>query len=390
MLRRWFGRRVRGGLLCVVSLAGVAVVRDPGDKVEPPPADVVAASRADADVSRFGTDRSEGRNHRFGHWGHWGHRGHWRHRWRDGWGEGRDRGPGSGKVPEIGLKPPPVEPTVPSTTQPPARPTPTTVAPAPPTSTTAAPAPPPPSPTPAPPASPIANELPADLAGRSWQLRQLGRSDVSLGIMPTWTIGGVRMDHFNNEVQRYRDANVTFRSDGLISLLARSNDPASETGYTSGAFTAGWLPNQVRIGRGAYVQAAMKLPQGPGTWPALWLLDAPHTPDKGRTHEIDIMEAVGSEPGIVYHTTHFLGRERQVATRLDPTQWHTYGVWLADDGTHFFVDGKYVGSSPAVPANIQYGVMANLAIGDYWAGPPDPSFYPAEVLMTPVRIWTPA
>jgi len=75
---------------------------------------------------------------------------------------------------------------------------------------------------------------------------------------------------------------------------------------------------------------------------------------------------------------------------FDPTQWHTYGVYLGDDGTHFYVDGVHVGSHPAVPAGIQYGVMANLAIGGDWPGSPDPGAYPAEVVMTPVRIWTPA
>jgi beta-glucanase (GH16 family) len=207
---------------------------------------------------------------------------------------------------------------------------------------------------------------------------------VSLGLPPGWGL-----DHFAPEVQRYRDKGVTFRSDGLISLDARSNDPDSPTGYTSGAFTSGWLPTQQKIHRGDYVQAAMKLPGGSGMWPALWLLDVP-TPDANRTHEIDIMEAVGREPGIVYHTIHFNGQQKQVSTRLDYTQWHTYGVYLGADATYFYVDGRMVGTTDAAPASIEYGVKANLALGGNWAGNPDPAAFPAQVLMTPVRVWSPA
>jgi beta-glucanase (GH16 family) len=344
MLKRWFGRRLRAAALCGLSLAGVTVVRDPGDKPPPAPVETVAEPGKQVEVGQLP----------------------------------------EGKVANVPEK----TTTVPPTTAAPTTAAPTTAAPKP--VVTAPPATEAPAATPDPPSA-VPNGLPADLQGRSWNVRDLGRSDVSLGVMPTWTVNGVRMDHFGNEQQRYRDSNVVWGSDGLIRLIGRSNDWAnSDTGYTSGAFTTGWLENQLRVGRGAYVQAAMKLPEGPGTWPALWLVDAPHTPDRGQTHEVDIMEAVGSWTGRVFHTTHFMGQERQIMTPLDPTQWHTYGVYLADDGTHFYVDGVHVGSHPAVPAGMRYGVMANLAIGGDWPGAPSPGAYPAEVVMTPVRIWTPA
>jgi beta-glucanase (GH16 family) len=244
--------------------------------------------------------------------------------------------------------------------------------------------PPPPPPAPTQPPSKNGNDLPGPLADRAWSARDLLRSNVSLGLPPGWGL-----DYFAPELQRYRDKGVTFRPDGLISLDALSGDPDSPTGYTSGAFTSGWLSSQQKIHRGDYVQAAMKLPGGSGMWPALWLLDVP-TPDRSQTHEVDIMEAVGREPGIVYHTIHFNGQQTQLSTKLDYTQWHTYGVYLGDDATYFYVDGVLRGTTDAAPAAIEYGVMANLALGGSWAGEPDPANFPAQVLMTPVRVWTPA
>jgi beta-glucanase (GH16 family) len=381
MFTRWLGRKVVLALLALLGVAGTAVVAPGDDSPSATSVDSVAASRS------YGSN-----------WDGWGRWGWW---W---WGGGGDAT--ASKSVTVGDKPttttadPTTTAAQPATTEPgtaapttqprrrasttttsPGAPQAETAPPSEPPATTAAPAPAPPTTSPP---SPVPNDLPGALAGNAWSVRDIRQGQLSLGLPPGWGL-----DFFAPEVQRYRDKGVSFRSDGLISLDARAGDGDSPTGFTSGAITSGWLSSQPRIHRGDYGQTAMKLPGGSGMWPAFWLLDVP-TPDASRTHEIDVMEAVGREPGIVYHTIHFNGQKKQLSTKLDYTQWHTYGVYLGSDATYFYVDGQLIGSTDAAPAGIEYGVMANLALGGSWAGNPDPAAFPAQVLMTPVRVWSPA
>jgi hypothetical protein len=381
MITRWLGRKVVLALLALLGVAGTAVVA-PGD-------DAPSAKSVDSVAGAAS-------------YGDWGSRGGWG-QWGWWWWGGRGDSAASKSV-TVGEKPTTTtaDPTTtaadtsttggPGTSAPRRRGTTSTTSPGAPQAETAPPPTAPPATTAAPttaapttsPPSPVPNDLPGPLAGNAWSVRDVRQGQLSLGLPPTWGL-----DFFAPELQRYRDKGVTFRSDGLISLDARSGDGDSPTGYTSGAITSGWLSSQPRIHRGDYVQTAMKLPGGSGMWPAFWLLDVP-TPDSSRTHEIDVMEAVGREPGIVYHTIHFNGQKKQLSTKLDYTQWHTYGVYLGADATYFYVDGQLIGTTDAAPADIEYGFMANLALGGDWAGNPDPAAFPAQVLMTPVRVWSPA
>ena len=43
-----------------------------------------------------------------------------------------------------------------------------------------------------------------------------------------------------------------------------------------------------------------RVPAGPGTWPAIWLIDESGNPYR----EIDVMEAVGVTPDTVFSTIH--------------------------------------------------------------------------------------
>ena len=47
-----------------------------------------------------------------------------------------------------------------------------------------------------------------------------------------------------------------------------------------------------------------KLPAGRGVWPAFWMLPVTHSDDNLLDGEIDIMEYVGYEPGIVWFSVH--------------------------------------------------------------------------------------
>lgn len=98
-----------------------------------------------------------------------------------------------------------------------------------------------------------------------------------------------------------------------------------------------------RYGRAA---ARIRLPAGPGLWPAFWLVGPGPWPDTG---EIDVIESVG-EPDWVSCAVHGPGYsgDAGLVNRLyfddgtDAAAWHTYAVEVTSDQVSFEVDGRLV------------------------------------------------
>lgn len=94
------------------------------------------------------------------------------------------------------------------------------------------------------------------------------------------------------------------------------------------------------------VSARIKLPAGPGLWPAFWALGTDKWPDTG---EIDIMECVG-EPDWTSSAIHgpgYSGESGLVNKSFFPkgedvTQWHVYAAEWTPDMISFMVDGLTV------------------------------------------------
>jgi hypothetical protein len=92
--------------------------------------------------------------------------------------------------------------------------------------------------------------------------------------------------------------------------------------------------------------ARMRLPAGPGLWPAFWAMGLGPWPDCG---EIDIMECVGEVDwvGCAVHGPGYSG-EGGLDNRFffpsgtDATDWHVYGVVWVPGMITFEVDGRTV------------------------------------------------
>ena len=116
----------------------------------------------------------------------------------------------------------------------------------------------------------------------------------------------------NKEAQYYRPANVSVR-DGALTLEAR-REPAPNDAYDpdgadwrtttkSADYTSGSLVSRDAYTYGVF-EVVARLPQGAGTWPAIWTIDE----WSGPYREIDIVEAVGKTPGKVSSTV-YAGRD---------------------------------------------------------------------------------
>lgn len=143
-----------------------------------------------------------------------------------------------------------------------------------------------------------------------------------------------------------------------------------------------------------YVEARAQLPYGKGLWPAFWLLNAYYVDDKP---EIDIMEFIGDDQDVVYHTYHYYDSEGELrSTHSEPSigrdwtnGWHTYAVEWLPGTIIFYVDG--IEEHRVVDAKVSQQdmyIIANTALGGWWPGSPDSSTnFPVEYKLDYVRAY---
>jgi beta-glucanase (GH16 family) len=214
-----------------------------------------------------------------------------------------------------------------------------------------------------------------------------------------WTpeLGYVR----NEEAQYYTARPENLRvEDGTLVIEARE-ETFQGFSYTSASIT-GIDRRQFQYGR---VEVRAKLPQGRGTWPAIWLLGG-DIMEVGcpRCGEIDIMEHVGHEPGRIYGTIHTPAFNHTLGTAKGgsvtvPEPWaafHTYAVdWSADridfsvDGTRYYTFSR-PGDDPAVwPFDKPFYLILNLAVGGGWGGEKgiDATVFPQRLVIDYVRVY---
>jgi len=154
-----------------------------------------------------------------------------------------------------------------------------------------------------------------------------------------------------------------------------------------------------------FFEIRAKLPCGRGTWPAIWMLaDAPviNWPDIG---EIDIMEHVGFDPGVVHGTIHTKAYNHVIntargdqATIADAcSAFHRYQLtWTpdritigADDKPYFQFDREAGGGHDVWPFDAPQYLILNIAVGGTWGGEKgvDDAAFPQRMEVDYVRVY---
>jgi len=170
--------------------------------------------------------------------------------------------------------------------------------------------------------------------------------------------------------------------------------------YTSASLTtrgkASW-----RYGR---IEVRAKLPKGRGTWPAIWTLGTDRTQRWPACGEIDIMEFVGFEPGVIHANIHTraynhvdkTGKGSAITIPDASEAFHVYALEWTSQKLDFFVDDKKYftfaneGTGEDVwPYDKAQYLILNLAIGGAWGGAKgiDDSIFPQPYYIDYVRVY---
>jgi beta-glucanase (GH16 family) len=219
----------------------------------------------------------------------------------------------------------------------------------------------------------------------------------------TYDVGGHGWG--NNELQFYTDnRRENARVEGGYLVIEARRESWAGRDYTSARL--------VTKGKGDWtygrIEVRAQLPSGRGSWPAIWTLGSKtplQWPDDG---EIDVMEHVGFDQGVVHasvHTrqyNHVQGTQRTARTAVPDVSdgFHTYATeWTADridtsvDGRVYFSFAREPqGGRAAWPFDAPQHLLLNVAVGGNWGGQGgvDDATLPYRFLIDFVRVYQPA
>jgi beta-glucanase (GH16 family) len=152
------------------------------------------------------------------------------------------------------------------------------------------------------------------------------------------------------------------------------------------------------------IEVKAKIPNGRGTWPAIWMLAATTPfkwPDDG---EIDIMEHVGHNQGTVHASVHCKKYYHSIGTQKTATipvpdcsnNFHVYATeWNADsvlvsidDKVYFRFANEHSGYD-AWPFDNKMFLLLNIAVGGSWGGQQgvDDAVFPKRMEIDYVRMY---
>lgn len=170
-------------------------------------------------------------------------------------------------------------------------------------------------------------------------------------------------------------------TDGVLCIEAKKSEEYIESDRYKRPWRAGLLASCDPKGDGfalqyGYFEARMKMPPGPGVWPAFWLMSAYDRKDpnagKDGAVEVDVVEYYGHFPSTYRTALHVWqpgphhGSGSLITTRKDEpsTGFHNYGVLVEKDFMTFYFDGVEIWKQPTPKEhNKPLMLLVNLALG---------------------------
>ena len=213
----------------------------------------------------------------------------------------------------------------------------------------------------------------------------------------TYDIGRGDNGWGNGESQYY-----TNRTDNVVIANGILKITAKKESYQGAAYTSTRMKTQGKFDfKHGKVEVRAKLPQGGGTWPAIWMLGSNiSTVGWPACGEVDIMEHAGNRQGIVQsamHTPSSNGdtQNKGSQTLADvSTAFHVYAVEWTSQSMVFSVDGvvHYTynpanKNSSTWPFDAKQFLIFNVAMGGTFGGAIDTNFTESSMEIDYVKVY---
>jgi beta-glucanase (GH16 family) len=206
----------------------------------------------------------------------------------------------------------------------------------------------------------------------------------------------------NNEAQYYTQDPKNVRVENGLLIIRARKDSLGGKAYTSTRMVSklkgDWLYGRIEV--------KAKLPKGKGTWPAIWMLSTDWKyggwPASG---EIDIMEHVGYDPGVIHGTIHTESynhikrtqKEGKITIPDASNEFHVYAINWTQEKMEFYVDETLYhsvskGANDSFkewPFDQRFHIILNMAVGGNWGGVQgiDDSIWPQQMQVDYVRVY---
>lgn len=208
----------------------------------------------------------------------------------------------------------------------------------------------------------------------------------------------------NKELQYYTDRSENARVEKGNLVIEARKEVYKGMEYTSARLNS--------TGKGEFtygrIEIRAKIPRGRGTWPAIWMMPVgngkyskKNWPDNG---EIDIMEHVGFDQGVIHGSFHTKNWNWIINTQktkkidvLDcSSEYHTYALEWTKDELNLFVDSNsyYSYKNPHTnwkdwPFDQPFYLILNIAVGGSWGGEQgiDDTIFPERLFIDYVRLY---
>jgi beta-glucanase (GH16 family) len=216
---------------------------------------------------------------------------------------------------------------------------------------------------------------------------------------------------YNNELQYYANARARNSrvENGFLTITAHKEDLSTlgVADWSGQRYSSARLITRDKASwRYGFFEVRAKLPCGTGSWPAIWTLSSPpqtRWPDDG---EIDIMEHVGFDQGVVHATVHTgaynhtRGNQRGATTTIADlcNEFHRYQLtWTATritigiDDRNFYQYSNDGSGNAAWPFDSPQFLILNIAVGGDWGGQKgvDDAIFPLQMQVDYVRVYQP-
>jgi hypothetical protein len=197
----------------------------------------------------------------------------------------------------------------------------------------------------------------------------------------------------NNELEWYTNKPENVIVEGGLLKIKAIKETSNGKNYTSARMVS---QDKFSFKYGK-VEVRAKLPEGIGTWPAIWMLGSDiGTVSWPACGEIDIMEHLGRDLNKIYGTLHYPGHSGGSADGSTTvisnatSEFHIYSLEWSASALKIFVDGVLFHTTVnyrGIPFNHDFFFILNVAMGGGFAGAVDAAFTNATMEVDYVRVY---